>query len=112
MQINETHQVAADVFKADLFGNYDANMQARERQREEWKENLKQQMQEQESKKMESKMRKKYDEEQEDERIHRQLRELQDQFIREENDTRPPQVRQSYAPKEASPIQSEAPKLP
>jgi hypothetical protein len=35
-------------------------------------------MQEQESKKMESKMRKKYDEELEDERIHRQLRELQD----------------------------------
>lgn len=41
MQINDTHQAAADVFKADLFGNYDANMQARERQREEWKENLK-----------------------------------------------------------------------
>jgi hypothetical protein len=49
MQINDAHQVAADVFKADLFGNYEANMQARERQREEWKENLKQQMQEQES---------------------------------------------------------------
>ena len=100
------------MFKADLFGNYDANMQTRERQREEWKENLRQQMQEQESKKMESKMRKKYDEEQEDERIHRQLRELQDQFIREENDSKPPQVRQSYAPKEASPIHSEAPKMP
>jgi ornithine carbamoyltransferase len=39
---SDTHQAAAaDVFKADLFGNYDANMQARERQREEWKENLK-----------------------------------------------------------------------
>jgi hypothetical protein len=42
MQINDAHQVAADLFKADLFGNYEANMQARERQREEWKENLKQ----------------------------------------------------------------------
>jgi hypothetical protein len=43
MQVtSDTHQAAAaDVFKADLFGNYDANMQARERQREEWKENLK-----------------------------------------------------------------------
>ena len=71
------------MFKADLFGNYDANLQAREKQREEWQQALITQMQEQEAKKMESKMRKKYDEEMDDQRIHRQLRELQDEFVRE-----------------------------
>jgi len=31
---------AAEVFKADLFGNYEANVQAREKQREEWQHAL------------------------------------------------------------------------
>jgi len=66
-------------------------------------------MQEQENKKIESKMRKKYDEEREDERIHKQLRELQDQFMREENNFKAPQVRHSYGQnKEASLLQDEA----
>ena len=66
-------------------------------------------MQEQENKKIESKMRKKYDEEREDERIHKQLRELQDQFMREENNVKAPQVRHSYGQnKEASLLQDEA----
>ena len=52
-----------DAFKADLFGNYQANVQAREKQREEWQQELISQVKEQEAKKMESKMRKKYEEE-------------------------------------------------
>ena len=35
------HDARQVMVKADLVGNYEANMQARERPREEWKENLK-----------------------------------------------------------------------
>ena len=38
------------VIKADLFQNYDSQIQQRERQREEWRQNLIKQMHEQESK--------------------------------------------------------------
>ena len=53
--------------------------------------------------KQEKLMKKKFEEERDEERVHRQLRELQDDFIRENN----PQQKQASNKRDPSPMQSD-----
>jgi len=76
-----------------VLDNYELEMQIREKHKEEWKANLMNQMAEKECNhcvsclelKKEQRLKKRMEEERDEERVHRQLREINDQVAREKS---------------------------